>query len=154
MEQGRPQRRFVVLAVCVLVVALLIVAWLRRDPYASAKGVRGVPEFIGQPLSFAVSRLGEPARTFEFTVAEAGRTVLIEVVGRTDGSLWGTDIYTADSRLATAAVHAGAVREGERGLVRVTIVDSAEETFAGSQRNGVQSFDYANYPVGYRVERV
>src|SRR5262245_44357153 len=72
MEQGRPQRRFVVLAVCVLVVALLIVAWLRRDPYASAKGVRGVPEFIGQPLSFAVSRLGEPARTFEFTVAEAG----------------------------------------------------------------------------------
>jgi hypothetical protein len=30
-----------------------------------------VPEFIGQPPSFAVSQLGEPARTFEFTVAEA-----------------------------------------------------------------------------------
>src|SRR5262245_12588984 len=96
----------------------------------------------------------DPGNLSEFTVAEAGRTVLIEVVGRTDGSLWGTDIYTADSRLATAAGHAWAVREGERGLVRVTIVDSAEETFAGSQRNGVQSFDYANYPVGYRVERV
>ena len=72
MEQGRPQRRFVVLAICGLVAVLAIVAWLRRDRYASAKGVRGVPEFIGQPLSFAVSRLGEPTRSFEFTVAEAG----------------------------------------------------------------------------------
>jgi hypothetical protein len=72
MEQGRPQRRIVVLAVCALLVLLAVVAWLRRDPYASAKGVRGVPEFTGQPLSFAMSKLGEPARSFEFTVAEAG----------------------------------------------------------------------------------
>ncbi|MCI0704791.1 MAG: hypothetical protein L0241_27350 [Planctomycetia bacterium] len=96
----------------------------------------------------------DPGNLSEFTAGDGGRTVLIEVVGRTDGSVWGTDMYTADSRLATAAVHAGAVREGERGLVRVTIVDSADQPFNGSQRNGIQSFDYANYPVAYRVERV
>lgn len=72
MEQRRIQRRFVFLAVGAVVAVLLVVAWVRRDPYASAKGVRGVPEFTGQPLSFAVSRLGEPGLRCEFTVAEAG----------------------------------------------------------------------------------
>jgi hypothetical protein len=96
----------------------------------------------------------DPGNLTEFTPMEAGRVLLVEVVGRTDGSVWGTDAYTADSRLATAAVHAGALREGERGLVRVTILDGSDRPFAGSDRNGVQSFDYAGYPVAYRVERV
>lgn len=96
----------------------------------------------------------DPGTLTEFTAADAGRTALIEVVGRTDGSAWGTDVYTADSRLAVAAVHAGAVREGERGLVRVTIVDGAEQAYPGTDRNGVISFDYAAYPVAYRVEKV
>jgi hypothetical protein len=96
----------------------------------------------------------DPGNLTEFTVADAGRTALFEVVGRTDGSVWGTGEYTADSRLATAAVHAGALREGERGLVRVTILDGADLTYEGTLRNGVTSFVYANYPVAYRIERV
>ena len=40
------------------------------DPYDSAKGVRGVPEFDGRPLSFALKRLGKPVRDFEFTIAQ------------------------------------------------------------------------------------
>jgi hypothetical protein len=96
----------------------------------------------------------DPGTLTEFSAADAGRTALIEVVGRTDGSVWGTDVYTADSRLAVAAVHAGVVREGERGLVRVVIVDGADRTFTGSERNGVVAFDYANYPVAYRIEKV
>jgi LCCL domain len=96
----------------------------------------------------------DPGTLTEFSVADAGRTALIEVVGRTDGSAWGTDLYTADSRLAVAAVHAGAVREGERGLVRITVVDGTSQGYAGSERNGVVTFDYATYPVAYRVERV
>jgi hypothetical protein len=96
----------------------------------------------------------DPGTLTEFTAADAGRTALIEVVGRTDGSLWGTDIYTSDSRLATVAVHAGLVRDGERGLVRVTILDGAERTYVGSDRNGVVSYDYATYPVAFRIEKV
>ena len=76
------------------------------------------------------------------------------MVGRTDGTVWGTDVYTADSRLSAAAVHAGAVRVGERGLIRVTILDGAAQGYEGSTRNGVQTFDYAAYPTAYRVERV
>ena len=33
--------------------------------------------------------------------------MLFDVVGRAEGSLWGTDVYTADSRLSAVAVHAG-----------------------------------------------
>lgn len=96
----------------------------------------------------------DPGTLTEFRAADAGRTALIEVVGRTDGSVWGTDVYTADSRLAVAAVHAGVVRDGERGLVRVVVVDGATQGYFGSERNGVLTFDYATYPVAYRVEKV
>lgn len=96
----------------------------------------------------------DPGLLTEFSAADAGRTALIEVTGRTDATVWGTDVYTADSRLAVAAVHAGAVREGERGLVRITIVDGTNQGYVGSERNGIVSFDYANYPVAYRVEKV
>jgi len=96
----------------------------------------------------------DPGNLTEYTPGDAGRTFLLEVVGRTDGSVWGTDVYTADSRLATAAVHAGAVRAAERGLVRVTILDGAAITYTGSAQNDVITFDYANYPVAYRIERV
>jgi hypothetical protein len=96
----------------------------------------------------------DPGNLTEFTAGDIGRTVMFEVVGRTDGSVWGTDAYTADSRLASAAVHAGTLREGERGLVRVTFLDGEGLTYEGSPRNGVQTYDYANYPLAYRVERV
>ena len=96
----------------------------------------------------------DPGTLTEFSAADAGRTALVEVVGRTDGSVWGTGEYTADSRLATAAVHAGAIREGERGLVRVVILDGGDRVYAGSESNGVASLDYGNYPVAYRIEKV
>ncbi len=96
----------------------------------------------------------DPGTLTEFTPSDIGRTVLIEVTGRTDGNVWGTDVYTADSRLASAVVHAGVVRAGERGLVRVTILDGADLGYTGSARNDIISFDYATYPIGYRVERV
>lgn len=96
----------------------------------------------------------DPGNLTEFGAAEFGRGLLFEVVGRTDGSVWGTDIYTADSRLCAAAVHAGAVRAGERSLVRVTFDDGIGREYVGSTRHGVTTFDYANYPVSFRVERI
>jgi hypothetical protein len=96
----------------------------------------------------------DPGNLAEFGPDHFGRSFLFEVTGRTDGSVWGTDAYTADSRLGAAAVHAGAVRVGERGLVRVTVVDGEGLDYLGTARNGVTTFDYGQYPVAYRVERV
>lgn len=97
---------------------------------------------------------GDPGNLTAYGPDQIGRSYLFEVTGHTDGSVWGTDVYTADSRLCAVAVHAGAIRDGERGLVRATIQDGADVVYAGSLRHGVASYDYANYPVAYRVERV
>ena len=82
-----------------------------------------------------------------------GSVRLFDVTGSTDGVVWGSDVYTSDSALAAAAVHAGALHEGERGLVRVTFVDARNVAFTGSDRNGVWSQPYGPWPVGFRVER-
>jgi hypothetical protein len=96
----------------------------------------------------------DPGNLTEFGPEDFGRGFLFEVTGRTDGSVWGTDAYTADSRLGAAAVHAGAVRAGEKGLVRVTVLDGERLDYLGTARNGVTTFDYGHYPTAYRVERV
>lgn len=81
-----------------------------------------------------------------------GQTFLFEVTGVANGSVWGTDVYTSDSNLAAAAVHAGVLRVGQRGIVRVTVVKPPER-FEGSERNGVMTIDYGAYPAGYKVRR-
>src|SRR5262245_49810342 len=53
---------------------------------------------------------------------QVGSTFYFRVHGEETGQVWGTDVYTADSALAAAAVHAGAVELGATGVVKVTIV--------------------------------
>ena len=81
---------------------------------------------------------------------QIGQSFLFDVTGSTNGAIWGTDVYTSDSTLAVAAVHAGKVRPGERKAVRVTIVQPPA-AFQGSTRNGVSSASYGPYPGAYRV---
>lgn len=61
---------------------------------------------------------------------EIGAVLYFEVTGSTQGSVWGTDIYTADSRLSAVAVHAGILREGVRGVVKVAILPFARACIA------------------------
>ena len=81
-----------------------------------------------------------------------GQTFYFNVTGVANGSVWGTDVYTSDSNLASSAVHAGVLRVGQRGTVRVTIVKPPER-FEGSERNGVMTFDFGPYPGSFKVRR-
>lgn len=72
---------------------------------------------------------------------QVGSIYVFDVVGSTRGSVWGSGIYTDDSMLAAAAVHAGVLAEGERGLVTVEVIPS-QPAYYGSEANGVQSSDY------------
>ena len=85
--------------------------------------------------------------------SQPGTSLLFDVTGSTDGIVWGSDVYTNDSTLAAATVHAGVLRPGERGIVRVTFVDALNVAFVGSDRNGVWSESYGPWPVGFRVRR-
>lgn len=82
-----------------------------------------------------------------------GTTYYFRVTGAADGSVWGTDVYTGDSVLPVAAVHAGAVKPGETAVVRVTAMPPLAQ-YQGSVRNGVTSHDYGRYGTAYRVDRV
>ena len=96
----------------------------------------------------------DPGNLTEYSSADHNRAIIFEVVGSADGNIWGTDVYTGDSRLAVAAVHSGAVRVGERALVRVTLSNGSERVFDGSERYGIRSLDYGNYSLAFSVERI
>lgn len=81
-----------------------------------------------------------------------GTTYYFRVTGA-DGSVWGTDVYTGDSALGAAAVHAGAVKFGETAVVRVTVMPPLAQ-YQGSVRNGVTSHDYGRFGTAYRVNLV
>jgi len=82
-----------------------------------------------------------------------GATYYFRVTGQATGALWGTDIYTGDSLIAVAAVHAGVVQVGETGVVKV-IVEQPRTKYPGSVRNGVTSQDYGQYGTAYRLAAV
>jgi hypothetical protein len=79
-----------------------------------------------------------------------GQTFHFKVTGATTAVIWGTDVYTTDSQLATAAVHAGLLRPGQTGVVKVTIV-ATPLAFQGSTRNGVTSHPFGMYPAAYKI---
>jgi hypothetical protein len=86
---------------------------------------------------------------------EIGKSLYFEVTGRAaGGAVWGTDIYTDDSTLAAAAVHAGVLKDGQKGVIKVTIL-KYEGTYDGATRNGVTSVAFATYPgSSFRVEKI
>lgn len=83
---------------------------------------------------------------------EVGTVFYYRVTGDADyGGIWGTDVYTYDSLIPVAAVHIGAVRDGESGIVKVTVLPG-QESYAGTERNGVTSYEYGNYSLSYSIE--
>jgi hypothetical protein len=63
--------------------------------------------------------------------------------GATRG-VWGTDYYTDDSSLCTAAVHAGLITRATGGRVFVAI-RSGRSSYAGSTRNGIRTSSYGSW---------
>jgi hypothetical protein len=96
--------------------------------------------------------LPDPGTMQNMAGVEPGKTVLFKVKGKTEGdSLWGTDKYTTDSSLAMACVHAGVLKDGEEGIVRVTFIPG-EASYNGTLRNGVKSKSWGSYQISFKVE--
>jgi hypothetical protein len=77
----------------------------------------------------------------------------VTVTGRLGGSVWGNGIYTDDSDVSTAAVHAGIVKYGETKTVRVTILPG-QNSYGGSWRNGVRSEEYIEFDGSFKFTDV
>jgi hypothetical protein len=62
----------------------------------------------------------------------------------TNGIIWGTGVYTDDSAVCTAAIHAGALAE-EGGAVKVWILDG-DDQYLSSEENGILSSSWGSWP--------
>jgi len=83
---------------------------------------------------------------------QVGMSFYFKVTGAATGPVYGTDVYTSDSLLATAAVHAGVLKVGEKGVVKVTMV-TVEPFYKSTTRNGVTSSGWNGPWYGaYRIE--
>jgi hypothetical protein len=59
----------------------------------------------------------------------------------TAGTVWGSDIYTDDSSVCTAAVHARLITLAKGGKVTIQMVDG-QASYRGSTRNGIKTNPY------------
>jgi hypothetical protein len=112
-----------------------------------------VAEEIHRLRAYRAEEAKPGPRNLEGLRDRMGESFVFEVTGTVDGALWGTDVYTTDSCLGKAAVHAGILRANEIGTVRVFIVECLPN-YKGTTRNGVTSSHWADpWHGAYRVER-
>jgi len=64
--------------------------------------------------------------------------------GGTEGTIWGTGIYTDDSIIGTAAVHAGLITFAQGGTVTIEI-RPGQNAYAGSMQHGITSNSYDDW---------
>lgn len=64
--------------------------------------------------------------------------------GTISGRCWGTDVYTDDGSIATAAVHAGLITAKNGGTVTIEI-RAGQPSYQGSTRNGVTSKNWGAF---------
>jgi hypothetical protein len=94
---------------------------------------------------------GQAGKQFRFRVS--GGVAAAQFGGRfAGGAVWGSDVYTLDSTLAAAAVHAGALQSGETGLVTVTIL-GPQNSFQGSTRNGITTAPWGQFPGAFKFRQ-
>ena len=79
-----------------------------------------------------------------------GESATIPMTGSDKGAVWGSGVYTGDSHLETAAVHAGVLEPGERCNVVVTRVEPLTR-YEGSREHGVKTHPWGTYPTAYTV---
>ncbi len=83
---------------------------------------------------------------------EAGKTLKLSCPSNgKESSVWGTDIYTLDSSVCTAAVHAGKITLEKGGPVTIEM-RPGESSYRGSDRNGIKTNDYQQYGSSFIVK--
>lgn len=89
------------------------------------------------------------ATTAEFTSGQELKFICPD--GGKESSAWGTDIYTLDSSICTAAVHAGKIQLETGGPVTIQRYPG-EPHYKGTERNGITTRDYNHYDASFIVK--
>ncbi len=111
-------------------------------PANSNKSSTDVPPSSGAtPTSWqanATSLNGKVRQSFTLSCAPGG----------TAGSVWGSDIYTADSSICTAAVHSGLINFQQGGTVTIELREG-RPIYGSRERNGVTTSTYGSYQMSF-----
>lgn len=83
----------------------------------------------------------EPGKTYKFKCPSSGK----------ESAVWGTDIYTLDSSICNAAVHAGKLTSESGGSVTIEL-RPGESSYKGTTRNGFKTIDYGAYGQSFVVK--
>jgi hypothetical protein len=96
------------------------------------------PVLWNTPASIASSETG---KTYKFKCPAGGK----------ESSVWGTNIYTLDSSICNAAVHAGKLTMENGGSVTIELRPS-ESSYKGTTRNGITTNGYGAYAHSFVVK--
>ncbi len=126
--------------------------WAAWDGSYRVEAARGKPVKL-EGLPEGVKPEADPGALVNYR-GQNGKAFYFEVTGNKGaGSVWGTGLYTDDSALAAAVVHAGVLADGQKGIVKVVILPGAA-SYTGSEKNGVASDNWGAWDGSYRVQAV
>ncbi|GAB5494596.1 MAG: hypothetical protein Phog2KO_48110 [Phototrophicaceae bacterium] len=96
------------------------------------------------PLELTCDQVGIDA-------AEAGDSFVATCPADCDGSgsLWGTDIYTDDSVVCTAAAHAGVIELEDGGEFTIYFINNGGAEHPGSEQNDIESSDWGTWATSF-----
>jgi hypothetical protein len=103
-------------------------------------------------LALGASVLPDPGTLTGFR-GKDNEVFYFRVIGATDGQVWGSDVYTDDSHLATAAVHAGLVKSGGTAVVKLTVLPG-QGSYTGSTANDVTTEGWDQWDGSFKLEAV
>ena len=122
---------------------------MRSVPYVCAVGFKSAARTDYWTRLFPSVYLDTSAAMVNF---EAGKTYKFKCPpGGKESSVWGTDIYTVDSSICNAAVHAGKLTSESGGSVTIEL-RPGESSYKGSTRNGIKTNDYGKYGQSFAVK--
>jgi hypothetical protein len=127
-------------------------AWTASDGYKSLSGLGKV--YLSNQIDTAKIytsgiALSGVSDMQQFNEGDIGKIYRITITGTTGGAIWGTDIYTSDTYIPCAAVHAGFITNGETKEVYIKVVQGLSE-YIGSTRNGVSTSGYGGWGLSYQ----
>ncbi len=117
---------------------LLAAGLFLSSPFSTAQAQSSAPSVC--PDNFSAFADGTEPLTCTCDADAAGR-----------GSVWGMDVYTADSSLCRSAVHAGAI--SRRGGTVTAVPEAGRAAYPGVTRNGISSSNYGTYRSSFRFAR-